>query len=105
MVFQTLALPLAAITTITPTGMPSTQSSSIVDSIAKVNLNDVGPVNQQPTPALAMSIDSDHNGPGQRAMRLRGGCCCVRHSNAVPIMISNIYAFFSKSKFPAVAAI
>ena len=79
--------------------MPSTQSSLPIDSTAKVN--GVGLVNQQPPPAQVMSID--RNGPEHRATRLRGGCCCVRHSIAVPI--PNTYAFFSKSKFPAVAAI
>ena len=70
-----------------------------IDSAEKVNA-DVGPINQQPTPALAMSTDP--NGPGQRAMRLRGGCC-VRHSSVIPIPIT--YALFSKSKCPVVAAI
>ena len=78
--------------------MPSTQSSLSIDSTAKVN--DVGLVNQQPPPALTMTID--RNGPEQHATRLRGGCCCVRHSSAVPI--PNSYAFFSKSNSSAVAA-
>jgi hypothetical protein len=56
--------------------MPSTQPSL---STEKVNA-DVGLINQQPPPALAMS--TDRNGPGQRAMRLRGGCC-VRHSSVL----------------------
>ena len=69
--------------------MPSTQSSVSIDSTAKVTDNDVGHVNhdQQPTPALAMSID--RNEPGQRAMRLRGGCCCVRYSTS-PESCSNL---------------
>ena len=60
--------------------MPSTQSSVSIDSTAKVTGSDDAPVNQQPPPALAMSIDN--NGPEQRAMRLRGGCCCVSYSTS-----------------------
>ena len=60
--------------------MPSTQSSVSIDSTARVTGSDDAPVNQQPPPALAMSIDN--NGPGQNAMRLRGGCCCVSYSTS-----------------------
>jgi hypothetical protein len=63
--------------------MPSTQSS-----LSKAKGNDVELVNKQPPPALAMSTDL--NAPGQRAMRLRGGCF-VRHFSAVPIL--NTYTF------------
>ena len=69
--------------------MPSTQLS-----LSSEKGNDVGPVNKQPTPALAMSTDP--NGPEQRAMRLRGGCF-VRHSSVVPMPITYTFSRNAKS--------
>ena len=69
--------------------MPSTQSS-----LSSEKGNDVGPVNKQPPPALAMSTDP--NGLENRAMRLRGGCF-VRHSCVVPMPIAYMFYYFNRN--------
>ena len=78
--------------------MPSTQSS-----LSTEKCNDIGPVNKQPSPALTMSTvtDPNLNGPGGRAMRLRGGCI-VRHSSVIPIPIN--YTFSSNANATPVGA-